>query len=67
MSLVSGVVGGMDVVEVEKFMNWVVVNIFMGKLGEVVDVVNGCLFFVLEEFKYMIGLEFVIDGGIIVY
>lgn len=35
-------------------------------MGELMDVVYVALFFVCDEFKYIIGIEVNVDGGILV-
>lgn len=62
---------------VNEFVDWVemgfnevcvVVSVvyFVGYFGELIDIVNVVLFLVLFEFKFMIGLEVVVDGGMMV-
>lgn len=42
------------------------VGIFFGKFGELEDVVYVVFYFVIDELKYVIGIELYIDGGILV-
>jgi 3(or 17)beta-hydroxysteroid dehydrogenase len=56
-------VGLMSQDEANAFSERVVGNIPMGRMGNPVDIANGCLFLASDESTYMTGSQLVIDGG----
>lgn len=40
--------------------------VLLGCFGEFEDVVNVCVFFVFEFVSWVIGVEIVVDGGVLV-
>lgn len=45
----------------------IIKGIFFGWFGDVVDVVNVCLFLVSDLFVYLIGIMFDVNGGMLIY
>lgn len=49
--------------EAQKFLERIVGSIPMGRMGDPIDIANGCLFLASDESNYITGSELVIDGG----
>lgn len=61
--MVEGAMKEMGENEAEAFINRIMGNIPMQRLGEPVDIANGALFLASDEARYMTGSELIIDGG----
>ncbi|MAZ87380.1 MAG: 3-beta hydroxysteroid dehydrogenase [Cellvibrionaceae bacterium] len=61
--LVEDAAAQMSDAERESFLARVLGSIPMGRMGDPVDIANGCLFLASDESAYMTGTELVIDGG----
>jgi len=62
-ALVEGAMAALPADEAEEFITRITDGIPMGKLGEPLDIANGCLYLACDESKYVTGAELVIDGG----
>lgn len=61
--LVQNAAAGMSEEEAQAFLERVTGAIPMGRMGDPIDIANGCLFLASDESTYMTGSELVIDGG----
>ncbi len=62
-SLVEDAFHAMDKEIAEPMLERINASIPFGKMGDPVDIANGCLFLASDESKYMTGSELIIDGG----